>query len=53
MKIVWGCLYALAALGLLIATRKTFDRCMGRVSDSGGRKVRYSVRPSRARSGAE
>jgi len=43
-KIAWGVAYAVAALVLLIATRKTFDRCMGRVSDTGVRRPRYYVR---------
>jgi ABC-type transport system involved in multi-copper enzyme maturation permease subunit len=43
-KIAWGVVYAVAALLLLIATRKTFDRYMGRMSDTGVRKPRYHVR---------
>ncbi len=43
-KIAWGCVYGVAALVLLIATRLTFDRCMGRMSDNGIRKALYHVR---------
>jgi ABC-type transport system involved in multi-copper enzyme maturation permease subunit len=43
-KIMWGVLYALAAVALLVATRATFNRCMGRMAEGAGRPPRYYVR---------
>jgi ABC-type transport system involved in multi-copper enzyme maturation permease subunit len=45
-KIAWGVFHALAALALAVATRRTFDRCMGRVTGP-IRKVRYVYTPRR------
>jgi ABC-type transport system involved in multi-copper enzyme maturation permease subunit len=43
-KIVWGVFYAAVAIVLALATWRTFDRCMGRVTDRPFRKPRYYVR---------
>jgi ABC-type transport system involved in multi-copper enzyme maturation permease subunit len=47
-KIVWVVLYAAVAVGLALATRVTFDRCMGRFADRPFAKPRYYV-PRRKR----
>jgi ABC-type transport system involved in multi-copper enzyme maturation permease subunit len=43
-KFVWGILYVIIAVVLALATRATFDRCMGRVTDRPFHKPRYVVR---------
>jgi ABC-type transport system involved in multi-copper enzyme maturation permease subunit len=43
-KLVWGILYVIVAVGLALATRATFDRCMGRFTDRPFAKPRYYVR---------
>jgi ABC-type transport system involved in multi-copper enzyme maturation permease subunit len=43
-KIAWGIVYALVAVILATATRRTFDKCMGRGSERGFGKPRYYVR---------
>jgi ABC-type transport system involved in multi-copper enzyme maturation permease subunit len=42
-KVFWGVAYAVMAVVLAVATRNTFDRCMGRVTQR-RQKVRYYVR---------
>jgi ABC-type transport system involved in multi-copper enzyme maturation permease subunit len=43
-KVAWGIAYGLVALGLAVATERTFDRCMGRATGDGRQKPRYRVR---------
>jgi hypothetical protein len=44
--VFWIVAYGLVASGLLLATLKTFDRCLGRLDDASSRK-RPSPRPAR------
>jgi ABC-type transport system involved in multi-copper enzyme maturation permease subunit len=43
-KIAWALLYAVVALVLVLATERTFNRCMGRMTDRPFYKPRYYVR---------
>jgi ABC-type transport system involved in multi-copper enzyme maturation permease subunit len=43
-KVAWGVLYAIVAVILAVATRRTFDRCMGRVTDRPFYKPRRPIR---------
>jgi ABC-type transport system involved in multi-copper enzyme maturation permease subunit len=43
-KLAWGVVYVIVAAGLALATRATFDRCMGRMTDRPFYKPRYYVR---------
>ena len=46
---MWGIVYAAVAVALVAATRRTFDHCMGRVSESGAFRPRRYVRRRKPR----
>ena len=48
-KVLWGIVYAAVAVALAAATRRTFDQCMGRVSESGAFRPRRYVRRRKPR----
>jgi ABC-type transport system involved in multi-copper enzyme maturation permease subunit len=43
-KIAWGIIYAIVAVVLAMATRRTFDRCLGRMSEQPFRRPPRPVR---------
>jgi ABC-type transport system involved in multi-copper enzyme maturation permease subunit len=48
-KVLWGIVYAAVAVALVAATRRTFDHCMGRVSESGAFRPRRYVQRRKPR----